>query len=220
MNLKALMTASIGAAALMTAPATAQAQASQAPTSQDWAQRQAQNETVSAERMMSGDVTNGFNMLGNVSDLVLNERGTGVEYILYEVPYPYEVYTADDGFVRWDNIEVERGVGTGLDLQLDDEASAYAKEQLRLTRAEAKDRMVSRILGSDLTFSDGQKREIDDIHFDPETGMVTNFVVEMDTDSLFDEDTRLVPASMVMLDPQRGWVVRQPVTYDWTVWVI
>lgn len=217
MNLKALMTAGIGAAALMTTPATAQAQTQ---TSQDWAQRQAQNETVSAERMMSGDVTNGFNMLGNVSDLVLNERGTGVEYILYEVPYPYEVYTADDGFVRWDNIEVERGVGSGLDLRLDDDASAYAKEQLRLTRAEAKDRMVSRILGSDLTFSDGQKREIDDIHFDPETGMVTNFVVEMDSDSLFDEDTRLVPASMVMLDPQGGWMVRQPVTYDWTVWVI
>ena len=215
MKLKALMTAGLGAAALMATPAMAQAQ-----TSQDWAQRQAQNETVSAQRMMSGDVTNGFNMLGNVSDLVLNERGTGVEYILYEVPFPYDVYTAEDGFVRWDNVEVERGVGTGLDLRLDDGASAYAKEQLRLTRAQAGDRLVSRIVGSDITFADGQTREIDDIQFDPETGMVTNFVIEMDEDSLFDEDTRLVPASMVMLDPQGVWMVTQPVTYNWTVWAM
>lgn len=215
MKLKALMTAGLGAAALMATPPMAQAQ-----TSQDWAQRQAQNETVSAQRMMSGDVTNGFNMLGNVSDLVLNERGTGVEYILYEVPFPYDVYTNEDGFVRWDNVEVERGVGTGLDLRLDDDTSAYAKEQLQLTRAQAGDRLVSRIVGSDITFADGQMREIDDIQFDPETGMVTNFVVEMDADSLFDEDTRLVPASMVTLDPQGVWMVTQPVTYNWTVWAM
>ena len=215
MTLKALMTAGIGAAALLAAPAMAQA-----PNSQDWAQRQAQNETVSAQRMMSGDVTNGFNMLGNVSDIVLNARGTAVEYVLYEVPFPYDVYTAEDGFVRWDKFEVERGVGSGLDLRIDDDASAYAKEQLKLTRAEAKDRLVSRILGSDLTFADGQKREIDDVHFDPQTGMITNFVVEMDEDSLFDEDTRLVPAAMVMLDPQGVWTVRQPVTYNWTVWAM
>ena len=215
MTLKALMTAGIGAAALLAGPAMAQA-----PNSQDWAQRQAQNETVSAQRMMSGDVTNGFNMLGNVSDIVLNARGTAVEYVLYEVPFPYDVYTAEDGFVRWDNIEVERGVGSGLDLRIDGEASAYAKEQLQLTRAEAGDRLVSRIVGSDLTFADGQMREIDDIQFDPESGMITNFVVEMDEDSLFDEDTRLVPAAMVMLDPQGVWTVRQPVTYNWTVWAM
>jgi hypothetical protein len=136
------------------------------------------------------------------------------------VPFPYDVYTAEDGFVRWDNIEVERGVGSGLDLRIDGEASAYAKEQLQLTRAEAGDRLVSRIVGSDLTFSDGQMREIDDIQFDPESGMITNFVVEMDEDSLFDEDTRLVPAAMVMLDPQGVWTVRQPVTYNWTVWAM
>ena len=216
MILKALMTAGIGAAALMTAPAMAQDR-----TSQDWAQRQAaQNEIVSAERMMSGDVTNGFNMLGNVSDLVLNERGTGVEYILYEVPFPYSTYSADDGFVRWDNIEVERGVGTGLDLQLDDDASPYAKEQLRLTRAQASNRLVSRIVGSDITFADGQMREIEDIQFDPQSGMITNFVIEMDENSLFNEDTRLIPASMVTLDPRGMWMVSQPVTYNWTVWVM
>ncbi len=216
MNLKALMTAGIGAAALMTAPAMAQGQ-----PSQEWTQRQAaQNETVTATRMMSGDVTNGFNMLGNVSDLVLNERGTGVEYILYEVPFPYDVYSGEDGFVRWDNIEVERGVGMGLDLRIDDGASPYGKEQLRLTRSQAGNRLVSKIVGGDMMFAGGQTREIDDIQFDPESGMVTNFVVEMDEDSLFDEDTRLVPASMVTLDPRGMWVVSQPVTYNWTVWAM
>lgn len=222
MKFTALITVGIGAATLAGAPALAQnAPAHGLDTdSRAWAQWQAaQAETVSAERMMDGDVTNGFNMLGNVTDLILDERGDRIEYALYEVPHPLSFYGSEDGFVRWGNIAIERGVGTGLDLRLDDGASPYSKEQLTLTRAEANNRMVSRIIGSELMFADGQKREIQDIQFDPDSGLITNYIVEMDEDSLFKEDTRKVPAPLVTLDQEGVWIVSQPVTYDWEVWV-
>jgi hypothetical protein len=206
----------LATAALGAAPALAQSSMEEAHDHYT----KAMNETVSATRMMSGDVTDGFSQLGDVSDLILGPSGESIEYILYETPYPVAFYGADDGFVRWDNVEIERGGFAGLDLRIDDGAEPYAKEQLRITRSEADDRLVDNIIGGDMMFADGEMREIEDILFDPDSGMVTNYVVEFDEDSLFDEDTRLVPASMVSLDEERDyWMVSQPVNYEYEVWV-
>ena len=215
MKRNTFIAAGLGVAAMIAAPVSAQQTDMQA-----WQQWQrSNNETVSAERMMTGDVTNAFNMLGNVEDLILNERGTQIEYVLYEVPYPYSAFGSEDGFVRWDNVAVERGFGTGVDLRIDNEASSEAKDRLQLTRKEARGRLVSRIVGGDMMFADGSMREIDDILFDPASGLITHFVVEMSEDSLFDEDTRRIPASMVSLDANGRWMVSQPAAYEWEVWV-
>ena len=215
MKRNTFIAAGLGVAAMIAAPVSAQQTDMQA-----WQQWQrSNNETVSADRMMTGDVTNAFNMLGNVEDLILNERGTQIEYVLYEVPYPYSAFGSEDGFVRWDNVAVERGFGTGVDLRIDNEASSEAKDRLQLTRKEARGRLVSRIVGGDMMFADGSMREIDDILFDPASGLITHFVVEMSEDSLFDEDTRRIPASMVSLDANGRWMVSQPAAYEWEVWV-
>lgn len=216
MKLAILFAAGLATTALGAAPAIGQSTMEQAHERY----RQAMNETVSASRMMSGDVTNGFNQLGDVRNLVLDETGERIAYILYETPYPASFYGEDDGFVRWDNIAIERGAYSGLDLRIDDDATDYRKEQLTLTKAEADDRLVDTIVGGDMMFADGEMREIEDILFDPETGVVTNYVVEFDEDSLFDTDTRLVPASMVSLDEDRDyWMVSQPTTYEYRVWI-
>lgn len=231
MNIKPIMKSSLAGLALIAMPAAAQtadgdymmpseeakAQMAQGNFMMPW--EEATNNTASAERMMSGDVTNGFNMLGNVKDLILNTAGTQIQYVLYEVPSPWSFYGGEDGFVAWDNIAVERGVGAGLDLRLDDGESPYAKEQLELTRNQANNRMVSRIVGEDLMFADGAMREIDDILFNPKTGMVTHYLVEMDADSLFREDIRRIPASYVSWDSQGMMRVSQPTTYQYEVWM-
>ena len=216
MKLKYIISAALGSLALAIAPA-ATAQTDNAQAWLDW--QEANTQSVSAERMMTGDVTNGFNMLGNVRDLILNPAGTQIQYVLYEVPFPYSFYGGEDGFVAWDNVAIERGVGTGLDLRIDDDASRQAKEQLALTRREAENRMVSRIVGESVSFPGGATREITDILFDPATGMLTDYVVEMNEDSLFDEDARRIPASMVTRDPSGVLMVAQPVTYTYEVWV-
>ncbi|QIQ87500.1 hypothetical protein [Erythrobacter sp.] len=216
MKLKTILAAGLATTALGAAPAMAQSAMEQAHDRY----KDAMNETVSAERMMSGDVTDGFSQLGDVRNLVLDKTGERIAYILYDVPYPSSFYGSDDGFVRWDNVAIERGAYNGLDLRIDDDAEPYRKEQLTLTKAEAEDRLVDNIVGGDMMFADGEMREIEDILFDPETGMVTNYVVEFDEDSLFDEDTRLVPASMVSLDENRDyWMVSQPTTYEYRVWI-
>jgi sporulation protein YlmC with PRC-barrel domain len=216
MKFNTILAATLAATALGTSPALAQ---------ENWetdhaAYKQAMNETVSAERMLTGDVTDGFNRLGDVSNLILDPTGERIEYVLYDVPYPYSVFGDDDGFVRWDNIAIESGGYDGLDLRIDDQSQPYTKDQLEITRGEADDRLVERIVGGDIMFAGGEMREIDDILFDPQTGRIMHYVVEMDEESLFDEDTRLVPANWVSLDEERGyWTVAQPVTYEYEVWV-
>jgi len=216
MKINSFLATALAATALGSSPAMAQT---------DWEKDRARyeaimNETASAERMLSGDVTNGFNHIGDVQNLVLDPTGTRIEYVLYEVPYPYSTFGDEDGFVRWDNVAIEPGTVGGLDLAIDDGTEPYAKNELEITRAEADDRLVNRIIESNMMFSDGSMREISDIIFDPDNGMVTHYVVEFDDDSLFDEDERLIPADWVSLDERRGyWTVSQPLNYDYEIWV-
>ena len=221
MKLATILAAGLATTALASAPAMAQpgmGQGNMEQAQERW--KDAMNETVSATRIMSGEVTDGFTTLGDIDNLILSSDGAKIEYVLYEVPYASSFFGEDDGFVRWDNIAIERGAYSGLDLRIDGDGEAYAKQQLEITKAEADDRLVDRIVGGDMMFADGEMREIDDILFDPETGMITNYVVEFDEDSLFDQDTRLVPASMVSLDENRGvWMATRPVSYQYEVWI-
>jgi len=219
MHLSSALATGLAAAALIASPALAR-QASQPDPRDAWAQwQQANNETVSAERILTGDVTNGFTLLGNIDDLILDPAGSRIEYVLYEVPQSYLLYGNDDGFVRWDNVALERGYGSGVDLRIDDDAAPGAKEELTITRREAGSRMVSRIVGSEMMFAGGTMRPIEDILFDPGTGTITDFVVELDEDSLFDSDTRRIPAAMVEMDAEGRWTTVQPVTHDWEIWI-
>lgn len=225
MLLRNTLKAGIAAIAMMSAPAMADnhndgmANKGDMASAMDMWER-VNNQTVSAQRMMSGDVTNNMNPIGDVDNLVLDPTGTRIEYVLYDVPFPYSFYGEENGFVRWQNVELERGVGVDVDLRIQSEDQSYGKEELQITRAEADDRLVDRIISGDIRFADGETRGIDDMLFDPETGYVTHYVVEMDDESLFGNDNRLVPASMVTLNEDADfYLVSQPVNYDYEVWI-
>lgn len=213
----ATLAAALATTALVATPATGQDDMREMQSRNDAAMA----ESVSAERMMSGEVSRAFRSMGEVTDLILDPAGQKVEYILYETPTIARIYGGEDGFVRWDNITIERGIGSGLDLRIDDEASAQAKDELTITRSQAGKRLVSDILEGELMFADGQRREVEDVLFNPETGMLTDFVTEMDADSLYTKDRRRIPASMVRYDEGRDmWMIAQPTTYAWEAWVL
>lgn len=213
----ATLAAALATTALVATPATGQDDMREMQSRNDAAMA----ESVSAERMMSGEVSRAFRSMGEVTDLILDPAGQKVEYILYETPTIARIYGGEDGFVRWDNITIERGIGSGLDLRIDDEASAQAKDELTITRSQAGKRLVSDILEGELMFADGQRREVEDVLFNPETGMLTHFVTEMDADSLYTKDRRRIPASMVRYDEGRDmWMIAQPTTYAWEAWVL
>lgn len=175
------------------------------PTLESWSKMR--GEVVRAEELLGADVTNGFNPLGTVTDLVLTADGQQVEYVLYEVPYPYSFYGGEDGFASYDDIGVETGgADLDVDLRLEDEAAAQAPEALRLTRDQAEQRLVSRWIGEPMRFSGDAEREIEDILIDRDTGAVTHFVIETDEDSVFRAQRRTVPADMVMIDESGGIV--------------
>lgn len=172
-------------------------QSQQSQTHVDW--KKMDEKLISADEVLSGDVTNGFNPVGNVRDLVLNPEGGAVEYILYDVPYPYGIYGATDGFVSFDNVALERSAGLNLNVRFDDEA-AKGKEELRLTATEADHRLLSNLLDEPLVLSNDNTRKLEDVLIDRKSGDIAYYVVQMDEESLFNEDPRAIPADQVSVD--------------------
>ena len=155
-------------------------------------------ELIEANELLSADVNNTFNPVGQVTDLVLSPDHRQVQYILYETPFPYSFFGAEDGFARYDAIELEHGAGFDTTLRLEPADSARPPEQLTITRDEARDRLVSRVIGSDMQFVDAT-REIDDLLIDRDTGAIVHYVVDTDPDALFGGETRTVPAARVTI---------------------
>ena len=164
---------------------------------ESWAKMR--GEVVEANEILSADVSNGLNPVGQVRDLVLTPDHKQVQYILYETPYPYSFYGAEDGFARYDGVEFENEATFDTTLRLDAEDSAGAPEELKLTRDQARERLVSRLIGSAMLFSDDTTREVDDILIDRDTGAVNYYVVETDEDSIFGAERRTVPAARVSI---------------------
>tara|TARA_R110000823_G_scaffold130015_10_gene257876 strand:- start:32770 stop:33417 length:648 start_codon:yes stop_codon:yes gene_type:complete len=157
-----------------------------------------QGSVTGAENLLTGEVTDGFNPLGNVRELVLSENLERVHYVIYEVPFPYSFYGSEDGFVDYTNVALERGYGTRPDLRIDDPQSQRAPEELKLTKKEAEHRLASNVMDSSLNFtSENSSREVEDLLVDRKSGAITHFVIEMDPESLFNENARAIPAGEV-----------------------
>lgn len=157
-----------------------------------------EREVVRASDILAADVSNGLNPIGRVDDLVLSSDGSRVEYILYEAPYPYRLFGADEGFVTFDNVVFERGGGAlDMEVRLVDDEAPQAPEELRLTADEARERLVSRLVDEPMYFSEEDARRVEDVLIDRETGEITDYVVETQPDTLFRDARRTVPAERV-----------------------
>ena len=209
----ALATAGVG----MVAPAVAQ--------TTDWTtqreqQRQANMaERVSAEEMLDADISSGMNPVGPVDDLILSPDGRRVQYVLFDQRSTFFRLSAGNGFVEWDNVDVRQGGGFEPDLVVTDAESGKEPQEIALTRSQANRRLVSNLIDSNLTFMDGRALRVSDILFNSETGELSDYVVQMNEDSLFDDDQRRIPASMVTADANGELRVNQPTTYRYDIWV-
>ncbi len=164
--------------------------------------REIRDRTVSAKDLLAADVTSGFNPVGNVRDLVLNEDSSQVEYVLYEVPYPYQLYGADNGYVAFENVAVDPGASFDLNLRFDDPADSEDPTTLELTREEADHRLVSRILGDTVSFAGEETRPLEDILIDRQSGRITHYVVNNNPDAWFNDEPRAIPAAEVAISDE------------------
>ncbi|PLW81267.1 hypothetical protein CWI75_16710 [Kineobactrum sediminis] len=213
MKLNTFVVATVLASALSAGPLLAQTEDEKAKMQKDiqnWAAMR--EEAIPAGEILAGDVKNIANPVGQVEELILNEKGTRIQYVLFEVPYPYSFYTGEDGFVNYKAVEVEDGYYGGVNLLIRDADVDLPRDQLKLTKGEARGRLVSRLIGSDIKFADGQMREVEDILVHPKTGMVTHYVVEMNPDALFDDDSRTIRATKVSIKKDGSIVTDLKVT--------
>lgn len=162
----------------------------------------------------------GLNPIASVDDLILSPDGRRVQYVLFDQRGLYFRLRSGNGFVEWTNIDVRPSTGIGPGLVVGDAESGKEPEEIALTRSQAERRLVSNLLDSRMTFADGQTLRVSDILFHPESGELSDFVVQMNDDSLFDDDQRRIPASMVTVDANGGLRVNQPTTYRYEIWVL
>lgn len=156
-------------------------------------------QVVSAEDVLDGNVNNGLNAIGNVRDLVLSAEGDRVEFIMMEVPYPWSYYGGEDGFVAFDRVDFQRGPGLDVDVVIERDEPVSPPEELTLTATEAENRLVSRLIGQRVRFSEGS-REVTDMLIDRDSGVVTHWIVEMAEDALFSTDRRAIPADQISIE--------------------
>jgi hypothetical protein len=178
--------------------ATAGTDASDQERRAQW--KQMRTEAVSAASILSGDVTSALNAVGTVEELILSDNSRDIQYVLYDVPYPYGYSGSDDGFVAFENVALEHGSFDDLDVRFDDAADVQASDRLRLTAAEADHRAVSRLMGEPVVFDNDQKRTLSDILVHPQSGKVTHFVIEMNPEAIFTEEPRAIPANRVRIE--------------------
>lgn len=163
---------------------------------EDW--HKMQEEVISAEAILGGDVSNGLNPVGSVDKLILSEDGSRVEYILYDVPYPYSFYGAQDGFTTFEGVEFMHW-GNDVTVRFDDDEEPRAPEELELTETEAESRLVENVIHETVMFENEELREVEDLLIDRDNGEIVYFVVDMEAESLFDSDRRAIPADMISI---------------------
>lgn len=197
MRLQHIRHAALATAAMCLTPGAASAQQSgdNADRAKEWSQMR--QEAVKASEVLRGNMTNGLNPIAQVKNLVLSENGDRVQYVLYEAgSQPWELYVGD-GFAAFDGVDLETGsIYGGIDVRLADPKPEKAPQEIRITKDEADERLVSRILEKDMRLASGA-HEIEDILIHPETGQVTHYVVGADEDSIFSEEKRAVRANEV-----------------------
>lgn len=158
-----------------------------------------QKDAMSVESVLSADVRNGIGPVGQVSDLVLSAEGDEIQYVLYNVRYPYRFYGGENGFSTFEGVDFRRATGGDLAARFEAEETDRAPERLELTASEADNRLVSRVLNERVQFADGATRRITDILIDRQTGAVTHYVVSAASDSLLAPGRRAIPADRVSI---------------------
>ncbi len=207
-TLAAVLSLSYSAAVLadQNTSTTAQSGAQQSATQQSAMTSERFNnlreKTVSARDLLNATVENVGNPVGHVRDLVLNEDGTAVQYVLYQIPFPYSVTGAvspQNGFVAYDNLDIEPGAGFNDYVRFAGQASPQAPQQLTIDRAEADNRLVSRLLDDTVTFSGDTARSVQDILIDRDSGKIAGYVINKDPNSWFNDQPLVIPASKVQI---------------------
>lgn len=207
-HLRVVETKSVTMSALLAAFCPAGSALAQADF-EDW--KRMRGEVLNAQQLIGSDVSNGVTSMGMVRDMVLTADGKKVTYLLFEVPYPTTLWSGDDGFVAFEDVAFERGVGLDVEVSFDPEESARLPEELELETDELDRRLASRVLDQQIEFEGGAAVEIENMLVDRATGDVTHYVVEIDPAAIFRSERRTVPAEHVVVRNDGGLRVELPV---------
>ncbi len=164
---------------------------------QGWTKMQQQ--VASVDSLLRGQVSNGLNPFADVSNFVLSPTGDKIQYVMYEAPYPYQLYGAQSGFVAYKDVNLAVGGNWTPNVIVATHGKLHGPDELDLTGAQARDRLWSRLETKRVTFPSGATRAIDDLLIDRKTGDVKAWVVERKDDAVFASDRLAIPADTISI---------------------
>lgn len=194
-NSAILLTTLITPALSIAAPSSAKQPENQKAT--PW--EEMHKEAVSVEGLRSGEVKNKLESIGNTKYLILDKTNKRIEYVVYELPRENASLPTktESRYFKYRNKTGLSFNSPGIDVTIDESMLDSKNNQLSLTKKQAKDHLVSQLLNEEMAFSSGESLEIADMLINPESGKISHYVVELETDSLFDEQLRTVRVNNV-----------------------
>lgn len=156
---------------------------------------------IHASELLRGNYSPGLSPGMDIDNLVLNEKGNKIEYVvLSSDSYPWSAYR-QDGYLTWKAVYVHSGVGPGnVDLSSERLENMKGPDTLRITADEANRRLLSRVVDSQIGINDSAVHQIDDVLVNPKSGAVTHFVIGTTPGTVFSTDKRAIPAKYVEWD--------------------
>ena len=167
---------------------------------QNWAEMR--RNAIHGSELLDGSYRAGLNPTLNIENIVLDDEGTAVEYVILDSDRtPWGFYN-DNGYVTWESVDVEHGSAISeVDLNGGgdtDMANMSGPEEIAITASEADRRLLSRVIESDMRIGGGESfYEIHDVLIQPESGRISHYVIATQPGVLFSDDRRAVPANEV-----------------------
>lgn len=160
----------------------------------------AKDKMVEASNILYSNVSNGLNVFGKVDNVMLDKHGKSVEFILFDTSTSFDATDAGKGFVNFKNVNFNPETLGNFQVVIADTNAQRKPQELKVTRTEAEYRLLSRILEESIQFSDMSLREVNDVLIDAKTGHIKYFTVEMDTDNVFGNEIRAIPAETIEIN--------------------
>lgn len=157
-----------------------------------------------ASEILSGDYESGLDPAMEIEHLVLNDKGSAVEYVVINADRTPWSYYVNDGYVTWDSVDVEAGPSADqVDLRGESADTMSGPEEIDITAQEADKRLVSRVIDSSMRIGEDDFHQIQDVLIHPQSGKITHYVISTTPGTIFATDRRAVPAKHVKWQNER-----------------
>ncbi|MEE4211113.1 MAG: hypothetical protein V2I43_17830 [Parvularcula sp.] len=124
---------------------------------------QVSDRAISGSELLNASLTDGFDPVGSIDDVILNEEGK-IAFIKYETSRVRDL--TEEGYLAAGDMDLRPTNGFNVDVSLNNIDTDKPQKTMRLSETEQQSRMLSNILRDQITTAEGNY-DVRDVVFSP-----------------------------------------------------